>query len=250
MKRLFWDIETSPNIAYTWRSGHRITIHPGQILKERAIICVCYKWEHEKRAKSIEWNKGDDKPLLEEFLPIAEEADELVAHNGDKFDLKWFQTRCLKHGLPATNEKKTVDTLAIARRRFYFNSNKLDYIAKFLGLDGKDETNFGMWEDIVQSNCPRAMAKMVKYCKRDVYLLEDVWRALMPYHNPKTHEGVLNGDERWTCPRCGSANVHVSKTLVSAKGTKRFQMKCNDCGGYYTMANNLHEQYQEWRRGQ
>ena len=93
------------------------------------------------------------------------------------------------------------------------------------------------------------MAKMVKYCKRDVYLLEDVWRALMPYHNPKTHEGVLNGEERWTCPRCGSANVHVSKTIVSARGIKRYQMRCKDCGGYYTISESTHKEYKEFFRG-
>ena len=243
IKRLFWNIETSPNVGFFWRSGYRLNIQPDNILQERAIICICYKWEHEKKAHALQWDNGCDRKMLETFLPIAEEADELVAHNGDKFDLKWFQTRCLKHGLPPTNEKKTVDTLVIARRRFYFNSNKLDYIAKFLGLDGKDETDFGMWQDIVLNNCPRAMARMIKYCKRDVYLLEDVWRALSAYHKPKTHAGVAAGRDNWTCPHCASEKVSKSKTRHTTAGTVQHQMRCGECHRYYSISNKAFQDY-------
>ena len=137
IRRLICDAETSPNIGFFWRAGFRLSINHDNILHERAIICICYKWEGERTVHSLEWKKGDDKDLLKRFLKVALEADELVAHNGDKFDIKWFNTRCLKHGLEPPPIWKTVDTLVIARRRFYFNSNRLDYLGKYLLDEGK-----------------------------------------------------------------------------------------------------------------
>ena len=43
IKRLFFDIETSPNIVYSWRTGYNLTITTENIITERAIICISYK---------------------------------------------------------------------------------------------------------------------------------------------------------------------------------------------------------------
>jgi len=243
VRRLFWDIETSPNIALTWRTGYKLSVPPENILRERAIICICYKWEGENKTHSLEWNKGCDKKLLQKFGKVAAKADELVAHNGDKYDLRFFQGRHLINGLPPMPEHKTVDTLVIARRRFMLNSNKLDYIAKVLGLGGKGKTEFGWWRSILLDNCPKAMAKMVRYCKRDVRVLEQVFHKLASYHAPKTHAGVADGLDRWTCPSCGGIHVRQNKRVVSTAGISRYEMLCSDCGKYYRVSQTVRDAY-------
>ena len=45
-------IETSPNIGMFWTAGYRQTISPDNIIKERAIICICYKWADEEQVHS------------------------------------------------------------------------------------------------------------------------------------------------------------------------------------------------------
>jgi len=250
VKRLFWDIETSPNIVLSWNCGYKLTIQPQNIVQERAIICICYKWEGDKKVHSLEWDRGDDKGLLKRFSKIAEESDEMVAHNGDWFDLKWFNARCLVHGIPPVPSIKTVDTLKIAKRHFYFNSNRLDYIAKLLfgNGNGKTKTDYEMWKKITLENDPKALKKMVKYCKNDVVILERVWQKLRDYEVPATHAAVnATGDfkDRWMCAHCGSSHVRKSKTMVTAKGMVKHQMKCNDCGRYYSIANNVFKWYLE-----
>jgi hypothetical protein len=47
-KRLFYDIETSPNIGLFWQSGYKLNIDHSNIIQERAIICICWKWEGQK----------------------------------------------------------------------------------------------------------------------------------------------------------------------------------------------------------
>ena len=243
IKRLFWDIETSPNIMFSWRAGYKLNLTHDNIIQERAIICICYKWEGEEEVNSIQWDRGDDRELVKEFSEVAAEADEMVAHNGNKFDLKWFNTRNLIHNLPPIPQYKTVDTLTIARKHFYLNSNRLDYLGKILLREGKINTNFDLWKRICLDNEPSAMREMVQYCKKDVELLERIWRKLAPYDTPKTHAGVFAGLDRWTCPHCASENVKVSKTRPTPKGIVQKQMQCKDCHRYYTIANKVYKDY-------
>jgi DNA polymerase elongation subunit (family B) len=239
MKRLFMDIETSPNVVLSWRIGYKINLEHSNILKERAIICIGYKWEGEKEVYALHWDENqNDKKMLEDFLKIANDADEIVMHNGDKFDLPWFKTRCIFHGLTPLPSYKTVDTLQWARRKFYFNSNKLDYIAKFLGLEGKIKTEYNLWKEIVLNKSSASMKLMLDYCKKDVCLLESVWKRLSLVVSHKTHVGVLNGSEKWACPHCGSKNVKLHKVKVTASGTTQFEMKCEKCSAYYTISKS------------
>ena len=245
IKRLFWDIETSPNVMFSWRAGYKINLTHDNIIQERAIICICYKWEGEEEVHSIQWNKGNDKKLVKQFSKVLLEADELIAHNGNKFDLKWFNTRNLIHGLPPIPQYKTVDTLLIARKHFYLNSNRLDYLGKILLGEGKIDTNYELWKRICLHHEPSAMNEMVMYCKKDVELLERVWNKLRSYDTPKSHTGVMEGLERWTCPHCASEEVHVSKTRITPKGMIQKQMQCKDCHRYYTVANKVYRDYLE-----
>jgi hypothetical protein len=243
IKRLYYDLETSPCICFSWRTGSKVFLNHDSIIQERAIICVCYKWEDKSKVHSITWNNGDDKELVKEFNSIAQEADEIVAHNGDKFDLKWLNGRNLIHGLDPVPRHKSVDTLKIARSNFYLNSNRLDYLGKILLGEGKIKTDFDLWKDIVLSNNESAMKKMVTYCKKDVRLLQRIYEKLCVYDNPHTHVGVLDGKPRWTCPYCGSEEVSLSKTKPTAKGMIQRQMQCKEDGRYYTIANKVYLDY-------
>ena len=84
-RRLFFDIETSPNIGLFWEPGYKVRISSDNIIKERAIICIAWKYAG-GRVQSLSWDAlQDDKDLLTTFIPILESADEVVAHYGDRF---------------------------------------------------------------------------------------------------------------------------------------------------------------------
>lgn len=241
-KRLFFDLEVSANQVFSWNVGYDIKIDYDNIIKERAIICVCWKWEGEKTVHSLQWNKGDDKKLIQDFAKVINSADEVVGHNSNKFDLKWFRTRCLYHGITALPQFKSIDTLRIARDKFNFNSNRLDYISKFLGFGGKIKTDFDLWKDIVLNNDPKAMQDMVTYCKKDVALLEKIYQKLSGYTTHKTHIGVHNGKEKCSCPHCSSTKLHRRGTEVSAAGLKKVRMQCQNCGKYFSLSQKASEE--------
>lgn len=236
-KRLYFDLEVSPNVVLSWRTGFKINLSPEDIIQERAIICVCYKWEGDSQINSMVWNKGDDKELVKKFTEILRQADEVIGHNGDKFDIKWFRTRCLYHRIPCPYKINSVDTLKLAKGNFLFNSNKLDYIGNFLGLGQKIKTGYGLWKDILLTNSSKAMKEMVVYCKRDVELLEQVHTVLKQYVPHKTHVGVLLGGEKIDCPECGSENTYKRGFTILASGVKKQRCQCNDCSKWYTVAH-------------
>jgi len=242
-KRLFFDIETSPNIGFFWSAGYKLNIPYDNIIKERAIICICYKWEGEDKVYSLQWDENqNDKEMLEKFILVANDAKELVGHNGDKYDLPWIRTRCLYHRIPTFPNYTTIDTLKSAKSKFYFNSNKLDYIAKFLGLGQKIHTGFDLWKNIILNKDENALKEMMIYCENDVILLEKVYNELSTYIPAKTHHGVIQGGEKFTCPECGSYNMVYSKKRLTALGTSRIQTQCKECGKYHTVSEKTYQQ--------
>jgi len=238
---MFLDIETSPNIVSSWRVGFKINLTPDNIIKEREIICVCWKWAGKKEVHSLDWgSKMNDKSLLKKFIKELDKADVAIGHNGDKFDIKWLKTRILHHGLDPITNIQTIDTLKLARNNFYLNSNRLDYIARFLGVGSKMETGgFSLWKDACNGS-KKALNKMVKYCKQDVIILEKVFDKIKAHsNNMPVHMGVINNDSRLDCPQCsGKAIFYGYTTTRAGKYRKRKCTKCSHVWRHFRMVKD------------
>lgn len=180
-RKLFFDLEVSANIVFSWRVGRDVSLTPNDIIQERAVICACWKWEGQKKLNHLQWDNGCDKKLLQEFAKVIDEADEVVTQNGDSFDIKWLRGRCIYHGIPVSTKLNSIDTLKMARAGFKFNSNKLDYMGQYLGVGQKIKTEYDLWKNITLYNDATSMRKMVRYCKEDVALLERVYNKLQPF---------------------------------------------------------------------
>lgn len=244
IKRLFFDIETSYNVIADFSCGYNKNITHNQILKERAIICICYKWYNSDKVEYLVWDENqDDKKMLLDFMKIIESADEVIGHNGDRFDLKWLRTRCLFHRIHCPSKFRSLDTLKKAKSSFNFNSNRLDYIGKFLGVGEKQDTGgLQLWIDICQHKSIKALAEMIDYCKNDVILLQDVFEAMNTYIHHNTNYAVLNGLPKWHCPECTSPLVKLRKSSTSTMGVIKRHMICQ-CGCQYDISNRTYQDY-------
>ena len=242
-KRLFYDIETSYNILQfkAWSLYSDLNPKPSNIVKERAIICVSYKWEGEDKVHTLKWDDGCDKQLVKKFIDILNESDEIIGHNIDRFDTRWLKTRALYHGIEHYPVYKSTDTKKLAKRQYNFNSNSLDYIAQYLGVGKKVEhRGMSMWDDIIERNDPVAMTEMIDYCEMDVLVTENVYNKLMYNSLPTMNYAVLDGKGKDACPECGSISASLLKTHVTASGTLKRLMQCNDCGRKYYMNNAVY----------
>jgi DNA polymerase III epsilon subunit-like protein len=185
--------------------------------------------------------------MLKEFCKILAQADEIVAHNGDRFDLKWIRTRALIHGISVMPSPKSIDTLKWAKKYFNFNSNKLDYIAKFLNVGAKMDTGgLDLWKDIVFRKDQAALDKMVKYCKMDVEVLESVFNKLNAYTLANHNYAVQHGGDKYECPECGAANFRYNKKVVTTAGTVHHWLKCKECKKHHKINHLVFTKYQEY----
>lgn len=242
---ILWDLETSHNTVAVFGLTHNDYIQPENILTERFIICGSWKVLGEQKVHSVsilgdqklfQKDPYSDKHVCEELHEVLSEADCLVAHNGDSFDLKYVKARMLINGLPPLPPITTIDTLTVARRHFNFNANKLDYLGNVLGVGRKKPTTNGLWLEVLKGN-KRAIREMVSYNQEDVRLLERVFLKLQPYvQNHLSRE--LFGKEG--CPRCGSNKVQ-SRGLHRALTRVYRRFQCQKCHGWFRSMKNEKE---------
>lgn len=233
MKRLIFDIETSHSIMASF-SLWDPTPHTN-ILKEWYIICAAWKWDGENETHAMSGNGDDDSEVVKELAALIEEADELVYHNGRKFDFKKLQTRALYHGLPPIPKPREVDTLLQARKHFGFTSNRLDYIAKYLGVGGKMSTTSGLWLRALDGD-EEAIDEMLDYNIIDVEILQDVFHKMQPYidvgynRNHELHDRV--------CASCGSKDIISRGHSYTAAGKYR-RIQCKSCGKWGQLKGSI-----------
>jgi len=175
---LLYDIETSMSIAKTFQFWNT-NIRHGAIVKEWYIISGAWKFLGEKEVHSVACTQaglknGNDKNVVKALCKAISEADMIIGHNGDKFDLKKLKARVIKHGLPPVSNIKTLDTLKCARREFAFSYNNLDYLGQFLEVGTKIKNEPGLWDKVMAGDM-EALGRMVKYNIQDVRLLEAVY---------------------------------------------------------------------------
>lgn len=233
IRRLYFDIETSFNIIGDFSCGYNKHIGYNQILEERKIICICYKWEGKPKVYHLQWDKNKcDKAMIKSFLRVLNQADEIIGHNGDNFDIKWIRGRCFIHQLEMMPTYNTVDTLKISRGQFNLNSNRLDYLSKITGGKGKLKTDWDMWVQITLHNHKPSLNRMIKYCKVDVLELERVHKRMNVFIKTKT---AKDRDYLCNCPNCGGSKMTIRGYRVASSGTKKINLQCQDCRKWHLM---------------
>lgn len=229
---LLWDIETTHNLAAVFKLFGQDYIGHENILQERYIVCGAWKWLDERKVQGVsvlddprrfKANPNDDRYVVTKLRHVLAQADIIVAHNGDKYDIKFHAARSLAHGLDPLPPIASVDTLKVAKSRFLFNSNRLDYLGQFLGLGRKKATPRGLWLDVLRGDA-KAVKTMLDYNKQDVVLLESVYRKLAPY--VKVPVSLQRPDG---CPRCGGV---LQGNGFDRSATQTYhRWRCRDCGG-------------------
>jgi len=233
MKSLLFDIETAPNLAYVWGKYEQDVI---EFKSHWYIISFAYKWLGGKIKsyslpdfKNYAKDPEDDKELCRKLWELFNEADCLIAHNGRAFDIKKTQAKFLQHGFPPPEPFKQIDTLSVARKYFKFDSNRLDDLGKYLGIGEKINTGgWKLWEGCIKGD-KKAWAKMVRYNKRDVELLEKVYLKMRPWI--QGHPNInLYGKTDDKCPNCGGGLTRQGTR--KNRSTINQQYKCRNCGAW------------------
>lgn len=229
---LFLDIETAPILSHVWSLWSEAKSQK-MVIRDWHMLCWCAKFEGSREilwsANNTSGDPLDDAQACRDLAPILSEADIVVAHNGIKFDLPRINSRFLANKIRPPSPYKIVDTLRIARRKFAFSSNRLGDLGQALGLGGKVATGgFDLWLGCLDGD-DKSWAKMVRYCKRDVVLLEKVYKKIAPYADGLPNRAAYTDED--CCSRCGSNRLSRQGFQHTAAG--RYQRYvCKSCGGW------------------
>lgn len=238
LRVLFFDLETAPLLAHIWSPYDDYVTHD-RLLKPGFLLTWSAQWRGEKPIISgcltgAEARDQYDGRIVEELADLIRQADIIVAHNVDKFDLPVFNTRLLANRAEPLGPVKTIDTLKLAKGAFRLPYNKLDYLADFLFGDHKIKTDFQLWKDCYAGD-EKALARMLKYNRKDVVLLARVFEELIPYVKNLPRLQHLAGTDQ--CPTCGSCNL-VKRGTHRTPTADYDKLRCTDCGRYTRRRKN------------
>jgi hypothetical protein len=222
-------------LAYAWEMYETNLI---EVVKDTYMLSFAYKWLGESTVHAVGLpdfpgytrDKENDKALVTRLWELMNDADIIVAHNGDAFDIKKANTRFIIHRLPPPEPSKTIDTLKLARKVGKFKSNKLDSLGQDLGEGRKlPHTGFHLWKGCMRGDLP-SWKLMLRYNKQDVALLERVYLRFRPW--AASHPNVTLYSGRPGCPKCGSARSQ-KRGFVYAQRSRFQNYMCLDCRGYF-----------------
>jgi hypothetical protein len=227
---LLLDIETAPNRAYFWGGTWKVNINPDWIDADGYVLCWTAKWLGEKEATFLRLKDGKHKNLLGPIHRMLNEAHAVVHYNGQSFDIPTLNKEFLMHGFTPPSPYKQVDLLLAMREGFRFPNNKLDYICKTLAIGEKlRHEGAQLWMDCMD-NKAEAWAKMESYNRRDVELLEKLYKRMLPWIKKHPNRSALSGLE--VCVYCASTNIKQDRTYTANQLSYR-QYHCSDCGGWF-----------------
>lgn len=222
-KVLFLDIETAPIEAYTWGIWEQ-NIGLDMIKKDWSILSWAAKWQGKKKVMQQDVQRQSERRMLRGIWELLDEAQVIVTQNGKAFDEKKLHARFIVHGMTPPSSYLHIDTLKLAKKHFALTSNKLEFMAKFLGtkhqkLKHKKFPGFELWSECLKGN--RAAWKLMRrYNCWDVLVLEEVYDKLIIW------DPAFRSPSKCTC---GSTEFEKRGFFIAASGRKYQRFACKVC---------------------
>lgn len=232
---LLLDIETTPLEAFVWQMQvWKARVNDEAVISRWFMLTWSAKWLFSNEIMSMrlsgeEVKNEDDNRIVAGIWKILNEADIVIAHNGDNFDIPNINTRFIVNGLSPTKPYSTIDTLRIAQKQFGFSHNSLNALARVFGLPEKIDTDFDLWKRC-KNGSDDALAEMELYNRHDVEVLEEVYLKIRPWIKSHPNLALYTEFEGEMCSNCGSTKLIPHGHYYTQTG-KYQTLRC-ECGAY------------------
>lgn len=202
------------------------------------MLCAAWQVFGEKKihhvsitdSPTFEKDPTNDKWVVNETAKALSDADVLVGWYSTRFDYPFIQSRLLFHGLKPMPPIPHVDGWKIARYKMRLNSNRLQSVTSFLGMEDKTPLNGRIWIRAMAGNKP-AIRYVVKHCKQDVNVLGQVYELIRPLTTSHPNINVVN-EQLNACPICGVQGKLQKRGFNIARVAKTQRYQCKSCGGW------------------
>lgn len=237
MKILLLDIETSPHLAMIWGSKPG-WVHPKNFKEVGKTICWAAKWLNQRGVLFDSSFQSAEREMVGGIWNLLDEADAVIHYNGARFDVPTLNKEFLTHGMHPPKPYHQIDLLKTIRKEFRLHSNKLDEVLRHLGMQTKvSHKGMELWAECME-NDPKAWKQMERYNRRDVAIMEGLYKRILPWIKNHPNHALYLDDTRPCCPNCGSRKVKKDGTRTT-KTQKYQQYKCGDCGTWIKGRNTI-----------
>lgn len=232
---LLFDIETAPMKVLVW-GLYKQRIAPDNVINDWFVISWAAKWLCGAKIMSdvvtpTEALGCDDKRIIKGIWELVDSAHIVIGQNVQQFDIRRINARFIIHGLKPPMPYQVIDTVKIARREFAFASHKLDFMNRILELPKKIHSDWNWWKKIVLDGDKDSLDKMVKYNRRDVTALEELYLMLRPWIKNHPNMGLYVDAEDKTCPACGGKKLEWRGYYYTPMNKyQAFRCKCGAIG--------------------
>lgn len=233
-KFLFIDTETSLIKAYVWGLWKQ-NIGLPQIIEDWHFLCFSAKWlgNDEIINDGLQNYPNEDLDVAEykivlNMWHLLDQADIICAYNGVKFDKKKINAKFFEYKLPEPSPYKIVDPYLVVRGNFGFTSNKMDYVAKLTGRQGKKSTNIQLWVECM-SRIQESLVYMQEYCDVDVLELEGVYHDVKHWDKSHPNLALYYEDNKPRCNTCGSDKLTPLEVKANTFVSSFSVYRCEDC---------------------
>lgn len=239
-KGIVIDIETSPTKVLMYGNIYEPVVV--KILDHTQILSMAYRRIGENKTHYIGQNsfgsykkgKLNDKCLLVAISEVLKDADYIVGHNSDNFDIKTIKERIIYHRLSPLPDIPSLDTKKLIKGVTKLPSNKLQHVTEFLKNGGKmPHGGMDMFIGCMAGD-EKEWKMNEKYNKQDVDITYKDFIDILPYVKlPNTYSRMNNKDVNCSNPTCKSLNLVLHKKRRRVNGFVN-QYQCNECGRYTT----------------
>jgi hypothetical protein len=227
MRILLLDLETSPNLAYVWGLWQQ-NVSVNQMVSSTEVICFGARWYGQKKVQFSSIHHDGKEAMLKAIHELIDQADAVVGWNSASFDIKHLNREFVENGLLPPSPHKDIDLMRVAKQKFKFPSNKLDYVAQKLEVGAKvKHSGFELWVKCMAGD-EAAWREMKKYQIQDVNLLVELYEKLLPWIKNHPNRALIDGRPE-ACVNCGGNSINARGMEVTGAGVYR-KYQCQSCG--------------------
>ena len=131
--------------------------------------------------------KGREKNTIREFAKILKKfRGEKIVIWYSNFDIPFLVTRAIKHNIDISEiyDFEIIDLCKLVRENLRLTSNKLEDVARFLGIEKNVKISGKMvhqlYLEALKGN-KEARKKIILHCEDDLRAMEEVFKKLKPY---------------------------------------------------------------------
>ena len=246
---LLMDIETAPMLVYLWSLWQKFVAHD-QIYRDWHILTWAARWMGDPSEKTMydsmhlhesyrAWGQ-DDRAVAEAMWKLFDEADWIIGHNAERFDVKKMNARFALLKMKPPTPYKVIDTLKIAKSQFSFTSNKLDYLGEHLCGMKKIKTDHELWRRCLAGE-RLAWDEMLRYNIRDIDVLEAVYFEIRAWDKRHPNWMMWTNSEETLCNVCGSRDLSGTGKTVKTNVSEFVGRVCNGCGHQTRNRQNIRQ---------